>query len=468
MMNERSARVIVLSMFVFFALLETGSSYLPKSLEIYALASTGRNIDVYTQKGGQGNSTRDGSFGPLELVILYANVTYNSYPMQNKDVVFEILDPYLQHFAAYYSLTNVDGIATLQFRLPWTCDNPEYYFGNWTVRASTDIAGITVVDTMQFEYRMILYVPDNFPTIQAAINYAEEGDLVFVRSGTYYEHLVVNKTLTLFGEDRNTTIVDGEYLFPSVVNVTANNVKISGFTIQHCPDGGRALWLNDYVNMTFSYNIITGCNEGVRLVRSSGNVVSDNIVQDCYYNTGVGIDYGFNNTVYRNTIIDNHYGLSGGIDCHGNTFSENTIINNDIGFGTTSYDNKFFHNNFVSNGVNVIVSGINQFDNGCEGNYWSDYTGIDADGDGIGDTPYVINENNQDNYPLMNLYWNPGDIDHDLDIDIFDLVRCASAYGSTPSSPNWNPHCDIAEPYGIVNIFDLVTIAGSYGKKYNP
>jgi len=169
----------------------------------------------------------------------------------------------------------------------------------------------------------------------------------------------VNKTLTLQGENRNTTIIDGEYLFPSVVNVTADNVKFSGFTIQHCSSGGRALWLDNCGNMTFSDNIITGCNEGVRLHRSSGNVVSENIVQDCYYNTGVGIDYGFNNTVHRNIIINNHYGISGGIDCHGNTFSENTLINNDVGFGTTSYDNMFFHNNFVGNGAHVIVSGIN-------------------------------------------------------------------------------------------------------------
>lgn len=309
-----------------------------------------------------------------------------------------------------------------------------------------------------------------YSSMQEAINNASPGDTILVSSGTYYEHIVVNKTLTLQGENRDTTIIDGEYLLASVVNVTANNVKFSSFTIQHCSGGGRALWLDNYGNMTFSHNIITGCNEGVRLHRSSGNVVSDNIVQDCYYNTGVGIDYGIDNTVYRNTIIHNHYGLSGGIDCHGNTFSENTIINNDVGFGTTSYDNNFFYNNFVNNSVHVIASGMNQFDDGyhSEGNYWSDYNGTDADGDGIGDTPYVVDTNNTDNYPLMNLYWNSGDIDHDLDVDIFDVVKCAIAYGSTPLDVNWNPHCDIAEPYGIINIFDLVTMAASYGEEYTP
>jgi nitrous oxidase accessory protein NosD len=41
------------------------------------------------------------------------------------------------------------------------------------------------------------------------------------------------------------------------------------------------------------------------------------------------------------------------------------------------------------------------WDNGSEGNYWDNYTGLDENEDGIGDTPYIIDENNQDNFPLM-------------------------------------------------------------------
>ena len=261
----------------------------------------------------------------------------------------------------------------------------------------------------------------SYPTIQEAIdaNATLDGHTIFVEKGTYCEPVVINKSLSLTGENRTTTIIDGGTNEPSgsIVLVTADNVKISGFTIQHCRAGGNAIWLGGYVNMTFSHNIVTGCNEGVRIFNSSGTVVSDNIVQNCYYNTGVGFDYGSNNTVYRNTIIHNHYGISGGIDCHGNTYSENTIINNDVGFGTTSYDSKFFHNNFVNNGVNVIATSVNQFDEGYPsgGNYWSDYNGTDlhsasyqneTGSDGIGDTEYAIDGNNTDRYPLMGMFYD--------------------------------------------------------------
>jgi len=72
-------------------------------------------------------------------------------------------------------------------------------------------------------------------------------------------------------------------------------------------------------------------------------------------------------------------------------------------------NNTFYCNNIVNNIQNVFTGNprhLNFWDNGKEGNYWSDHKGTDDNGDGIGDTPYVIDENNQDNYPLM----SPADV----------------------------------------------------------
>jgi len=97
-----------------------------------------------------------------------------------------------------------------------------------------------------------IMVPDDYPTIQEAINHANEGDTIFVRNGTYSERIIVNKTVSLIGENRNTTIIDGNKT-ETLVNVTADNVTISGFTVQN---GEIGIDLNSNSN-TVASNIIS-------------------------------------------------------------------------------------------------------------------------------------------------------------------------------------------------------------------
>ena len=104
-------------------------------------------------------------------------------------------------------------------------------------------------------------------------------------------------------------------------------------------------------------------------------------------NSGILIDgNSFNNTFFANDIA---------------AYSYDVVINN------KSENNTFYHNNFENNsrytGIGMLTANfVNFWDNGKEGNYWQDYNGTDANGDGIGDTPYVIDANNVDRYPLMN------------------------------------------------------------------
>ena len=64
--------------------------------------------------------------------------------------------------------------------------------------------------------------------------------------------------------------------------------------------------------------------------------------------------------------------------------------------------------------------------------------------------------------------WNIGDVNQDLKVDIYDIVLGAGVYGTISSDPGWNPQCDIASPWNVIDIFDLVTIASHYGEEYTP
>ena len=169
-------------------------------------------------------------------------------------------------------------------------------------------------------------------------------------------------------------------------------------------------------NMLIANSASNNSVGGISLHYSSNNTLISNTASGNLWN-GISIN-GFSNTLLNNTASNNVWGegLSLGFSSN-NTLANNRALNNHVGikfYGVCS-DNKIFHNNFVENWVQAIVSTrgyVNIWDNGYPsgGNYWSDYTGVDvysgpyqneAGSDGIGDTPYIINGTNQDNYPLM-------------------------------------------------------------------
>lgn len=116
----------------------------------------GRMIDVYTQYpapyGGQGLNKPSDMFWPQKKVELYANVTYNWWPVQQKLVTFIVYDNNRMVWALLQDVTDEFGVAHVQFRLPWPCDNPEQYIGVWRIRADVDIACVVVYDWVEFHY----------------------------------------------------------------------------------------------------------------------------------------------------------------------------------------------------------------------------------------------------------------------------------------------------------------------------
>jgi len=137
------------------------------------------------------------------------------------------------------------------------------------------------------------------------------------------------------------------------------------------------------------------------------NRVSDNFFVDNSFGVHLGGDCYYN-IVERNLLENNTIGLSTDLNRE-NTFRENTVVGSDRGFYLYyTQDNCIYRNNFINNREQVFVQEFakDSWDNGYEGNYWSDYIGVDADSDGIGDSSYTIDASNNDRYPLMGVF-NP-------------------------------------------------------------
>jgi len=123
----------------------------------------GRQIDLTACNypdgfNGLGPNVPADMYWPQKEVCLHAKVTYNLWPEQQKDVAFEIIDPHGETYAILCARTDADGWARICFRLPWTCDNPEDYFGEWTVIATVDVACEHINDTMTFKYDYMVHI----------------------------------------------------------------------------------------------------------------------------------------------------------------------------------------------------------------------------------------------------------------------------------------------------------------------
>ena len=283
-----------------------------------------------------------------------------------------------------------------------------------------------------------IIVPDDYPTIQEAINAANEEDTIFVKNGTYNENICIWKSISLTGQSNDNTIIDGNGTGSNTaIFVSANNVNISDFTIR-----------NIYYGIMLSYsngcsvvgNNFENCNEGVEANHSNSSLISSNNANSNY--VGIFVYYSFDTIVSSNNASENYFGIdvyaSSNSTVCGNIANSNdrgilirhsksslvtyNIVGNNTGYGIDiewSENSTVYHNSLIDNNEQVLVfHSLNTTwddDYPSGGNYWSDYTDVDlfsgpyqniSGSDGIWDHSYVINANNQDNYPLVEP-WSP-------------------------------------------------------------
>ncbi|MBE0519975.1 hypothetical protein IBX35_02910 [Candidatus Bathyarchaeota archaeon] len=163
----------------------------------------GAVIDLFTQYpapyGGQGPDLPSDMFWPQKEVVLYAKVTYNDWPEQMKDVAFEVKDPHGTVWGIFYDRTDAVGIASVSFRLPWPCDDPDYYKGEWKVFATVDVACEVINDTLTFKYD---YLVNIWKVTTDMPNYAHcEDILVTIEYGSWaMQYYDVVFTVTIVDE----------------------------------------------------------------------------------------------------------------------------------------------------------------------------------------------------------------------------------------------------------------------------
>ena len=296
-------------------------------------------------------------------------------------------------------------------------------------------------------------VPDDYKKIQDAVDAANSGDTVVVKAGTYNEDWVsIDKPISLVGDNQKSLVY---YHSALGFIVTASNVYISGFTVMSGEaTQGYGVSISNSSDCSIENNLLKDNLVGISVYgSSSGNMVSGNVLEnnersieliDSPCNTvsgnnitgamvsGVSLDSSSGNTVSGNRISDLEDGMGalmlwkssnnaisrnilfGGnpmlmIDCSSNILSENFVVDSDYGIVVgLSSNNKIYSNYFINVAEWIMDTDAsegapseNSWDDGDKGNYWSNYGGADADGDGIGDSPCVLYGNNQDNYPLM-------------------------------------------------------------------
>ncbi len=302
------------------------------------------------------------------------------------------------------------------------------------------MGGLTVLNGIVSVHAGSFTVPDDYPTIQQAVNAASVGDEIFVRAGFYPETVIVNKAVALIGEHRETIIAPTQG--DVGVTIVSSNVRLSGFTIrserrgiliqgnsclisENSLTGGTwngGIYVDGMSSCVIFNNSVVGSEEdginllgaernyiianeingnqfvGIYLFTSSFNIVCGNEIDD-NWDTGVVIDVNsnnneiLNNNISRNGKSSNPYpmmfgaGIRLGLTSYSNTMAGNLIAEN-INAGISMYyycdHNVFYHNSFINNPQSVMndpaFPSMNHWDNGYPsgGNYWSDYNGTDV------------------------------------------------------------------------------------------
>jgi len=197
----------------------------------------------------------------------------------------------------------------------------------------------------------------NYTRIQDAIDDASDGDTVFVYddSSPYYENVLVDKPIQLIGEDRNSTVIDGSGI-ASVVCVSADGVKITGFSIQNSGKDWYTSGIEVRANFTEITNNLIYSNNffGIDVKCYDNNTIIENIIFD-NGEFGIRLWCSSDNKISNNTILsDNRIGIE--IEgAHYNIISNNNISNHSRALDLYTSQHNTISNNTFNNNLRAVT-----------------------------------------------------------------------------------------------------------------
>lgn len=235
------------------------------------------------------------------------------------------------------------------------------------------------------EYHIIRILPDG--TLSPKIDSIQKNGNIYTFSSDFYGQIIV---------DTSNIIIDGAgYTLHGQYNGTRTDTWVVGQGSEQNTSAipwtiGIDLARDECSNLTVKDLKIKNFYIAMYLWTSNNSIMNNTFTDSI---VGILLS-GDSNTLIRNYISNNEEGIFFGVNTPGNDplniiLNLNSFVKNDVQFSGCFCEE--------SN----IAEAIHTWDNGKQGNYWSDYSGKDENNDGIGDTPYIIDSLNQDRYPLM-------------------------------------------------------------------
>jgi parallel beta-helix repeat protein len=271
-----------------------------------------------------------------------------------------------------------------------------------------------------------------------------DATMIYVSAGTYVENLVITHSLSLIGASALTTIIDGSgnghTLAATGTEDNPLSLDVSGLTLQNAGKHGYANLACSFVTSgTIQSNTFQNSQEGddIQLDHCAGVTIHNNIIANAHI-TGISLILCTSCTLDANTIQYNQKGISltytTTTTITGNTITHNTIYG---AYLQQSSQNSFTGNHFSLNGEQANDPCTNSWSVNHQGNYWDDYTGYDANNDGIGDITYEIpGGDNIDAYPL-GIFQNPPQQDEDNTLPVVLSMTVSPTTASTGDLVNF-------------------------------